>query len=142
MVIARNLLRVMSEEGTTRRATGGFAQEGGVDMGMSAEGEQTFAVPWEQAYPKVLEAIPTVPKMRVRTADPSTGRIEVNKKISWKSWGEDIFVDVYQPTPGQTTVKVRSEVKAQLVDWGVNKQNVQSILAAVSQAFGAAPPPA
>jgi hypothetical protein len=110
-------------------------------MGMSAEGEQTFAVPWEQAYPKVLEAIPTVPKMRVRTADPSTGRIEVNKKISWKSWGEDIFVDVYQPVPGQTTVKVRSEVKAQLVDWGVNKQNVQSILAAVSQAFGAPQPP-
>jgi hypothetical protein len=110
-------------------------------MGMSAEGDQTFAVPWEQAYPKVVEAIPTVPKMRVRTADPSTGRIEVNKKMGWKSWGENVFVDVFQPGPGQTTVKVRSEVKAQLVDWGVNKQNVQSILAAVSQALGTAPPP-
>jgi hypothetical protein len=81
--------------------------------------------------------------MQVRTADPSTGRIEVNKKMGWKSWGENVFVDVFQPAPGQTTVKVRSEVKAQLVDWGVNKQNVQSILTAVSQALGAAssPPP-
>jgi Protein of unknown function (DUF1499) len=110
-------------------------------MGMSAEGEQTYSVAWEQAYPRVLEAIATVPKMRVRTADPSTGRIEVNKKISWKSWGEDIFVDVYQPAPGQTTVKVRSEVKAQLVDWGVNQQNVQGILEAVARAVGVPPPP-
>ena len=107
-------------------------------MGMSAEGEQTFAVPWEQAYPKVVEAIPTVPKMRVRTADPSTGRIEVNKKMGWKSWGENVFVDVFQPGPGQTTVKVRSEVKAQLVDWGVNRANVDAILQAVTDAVGQA----
>lgn len=110
-------------------------------MAMSAEGEQTFSVPWEQAYPAVVQAIPTVPKMSVRTADRSTGRIEVNKKMGWKSWGENIFVDVFQPAQGQTTVKVRSEVKAQLVDWGVNKQNVQSILVAVAQSLGAAPPP-
>jgi hypothetical protein len=110
-------------------------------MGLSAEAEQSFAVSWDQAWPSVLQAIPTVPKIQIRTADPSTGRIQVNKKMSWKSWGEVIFVDVYQAAPGQTTVKVRSEVKAQLVDWGVNKQNVLGILAAVAGALGAPPGP-
>jgi hypothetical protein len=38
-------------------------------MAMSAEGEQTFSLPWDQVYPAVLQAIPTVPKMSVRTAD-------------------------------------------------------------------------
>jgi hypothetical protein len=109
-------------------------------VGMSAEREHTFEVPWEQAYPKVLEAIPTLPKMDVRSADPGTGRVEVKKKMSWKSWGEDVFVDVFQPSPGRTTVRVRSEVKAQLVDWGVNKQNVDGILGAVSRALESPPP--
>jgi hypothetical protein len=110
-------------------------------MAMSAEGEQTFSLPWDRVYPAVIEAIPTVPKMSVKTADQSTGRIQVNKKMGWKSWGEHIFVDVFQPEPGQSTVKVRSEVKAQLVDWGVNKQNVQGILEAVARKLGVAPAP-
>jgi hypothetical protein len=65
----------------------------------------------------------------------------VNKKMGWKSWGEHIFVDVFQPAPGQSTVKVRSEVKAQLVDWGINKKNVQGILEAVARELGVASVP-
>ncbi|HEX2025951.1 MAG TPA: DUF1499 domain-containing protein [Actinomycetota bacterium] len=107
-------------------------------MGLSAEAERTFDVPWDRAYPAVVQAIPTVPKMQVRTADPSTGRIQVSKRMSWKSWGEDIFVDVFQPSEDQTTVKVRSQVKAQLVDWGVNRANVDAILQAVTDAVGSA----
>lgn len=108
-------------------------------MGMSAEREQVFALPWEQVWQTTLNAIPTVPKMTVGQADPSSGRIQVNKGFSMKSWGEDITVDVFQPTPGQSTVRVHSQVKAQLVDWGVNKANVEAILGAVSQALGVAP---
>jgi hypothetical protein len=108
-------------------------------MGMSAEREQVFALPWETVWQATLNAIPTVPKMKVGSADPSSGRILVNKGFSMKSWGEDITVDVFQPSPGQSTVRVHSQVKAQLVDWGVNKANVEAIIGAVSGAVGVAP---
>lgn len=108
-------------------------------MAMSAEGERTFSLPWEQVYPAVLQAIPTVPKMSVRTADQSTGRIQVNKKMGWKSWGEHIFVDVFQPEPGQSTVKVRSEVKARRL--GRQQAERAGILEAVARELGVAPAP-
>ena len=44
-------------------------------MAMSAEGDQTFSLPWDRVYPAVIQAIATVPKMSVRTADKSTGQI-------------------------------------------------------------------
>jgi hypothetical protein len=108
-------------------------------MGMSAQREQAFALPWETVWQATLNAIPTVPKMKVGQADPSTGRILVNKGFSMKSWGEDITVDVFQPSPGQSAVRVHSQVKAQLVDWGVNKANVEAIMGAVAGALGVSP---
>jgi hypothetical protein len=108
-------------------------------MALSAEGEQVFAVPWDRAWETTLQAIVSVPKMKVDQAEPSTGRILVKKGFSFKSWGEDITVDVIQPAPGQSTVRVHSQVKAQAADWGVNKGNVAAILGAVSQALGVQP---
>jgi hypothetical protein len=108
-------------------------------VGLSAEGEQMFAVPWDRAWQTTLQAIMSVPKMKVDQAEPSTGRILVKKGFSFKSWGEDITVDVIQPAPDQSTVRVHSQVKAQAADWGVNKGNVATILGAVSQALGVTP---
>jgi hypothetical protein len=108
-------------------------------MALSAEGEQVFAAPWDRVWQATLQAIPSVPKMKVQQADPSTGRIVVKKGFSFKSWGEDVTVNVLQPAPGQGAVRVHSQVKAQAVDWGVNKANVDGILGAVAQALGVAP---
>jgi hypothetical protein len=107
-------------------------------MALTAEGEQVFAVPWDRVWQATLQAIPSVPKMKVEQADPSTGRILVKKGFSFKSWGEDVTVDVFEPAPGQGAVRVQSQVKAQAVDWGVNKANVDGILGAVAQALGVA----
>jgi len=106
-------------------------------MGLSAEEQRTYQVPWDQAFDKVTHALGTVPKMVVKNADRSTGRIQVSKKMSLKSWGENVLVDVFEAGPGQTTVKARSQLKAQLVDWGANKQNLRSVFEAVERALGA-----
>jgi hypothetical protein len=108
-------------------------------LALSAEGEQVFAVPWHRAWQTTLQAIISVPKMKVDQAEQSTGRILVKKGFSFKSWGEDITVDVIQPAPGRSTVRVHSQVKAQAADWGVNKGNVAAILGAVSQALRVEP---
>ena len=108
-------------------------------MALSSEGEQVFAAPWDRFWQATLQAIHSVPKMKVQQADPSTGRIVVKKGLSFKSWGEDVTVNVLQAAPGQGAIRVHSQVKAQAVDWGVNKANVDGILGAVAQALGVAP---
>jgi hypothetical protein len=44
-------------------------------MAISAEREQAFSLLWDGVYLAVLQAISTGPKLSVRTADQSTGRI-------------------------------------------------------------------
>ena len=105
-------------------------------MGLSAEEQRTYAVPRAQAFDRIVQALQQMPKMRVGSTDPATGHIEGGTKVSWKSWGEKILIDVTEPSPGQTSVTVRSQLKAQLVDWGANKQNLGKVFEAVEQALG------
>jgi uncharacterized protein (DUF1499 family) len=105
-------------------------------MGLSAEEERTYPVDRAKAYDGVVQALQQMPKVKVRTADPASGHIEAGTKISLMSWGEKLLVDVFELSPGQTVVKVRSQLKAQLVDWGANKKNVAGVFQAVEQALG------
>ena len=97
---------------------------------------RTFAQPKQIVFDAAQRAIPTVGKMRVRNVDPANGRIDVTKGVSLKSWGESITVDVQEAGPNESTVRVGSRVRAQLVDWGVNKQKVDTVLNAISLQLG------
>jgi hypothetical protein len=106
-------------------------------MAMSHESEAVFPQPRDRVYRALTEAIEEMPKLKVRDADPVRGHLDVAKAVSWRSWGEKITVDLSEPTAGQTRMKVRSAVRAQLVDWGVNRQNVETIIGATTQRLGA-----
>ena len=106
-------------------------------MAMSHEAEAVFPQARDRVYQAIVAAIESSPKLKVRSSDPVQGHLDVSKSVSWKSWGEKITVDLSEPNPGQTRVKVRSAVRAQLVDWGVNRQNVEAIIEATTQQLGA-----
>jgi uncharacterized protein (DUF1499 family) len=106
-------------------------------MALSHEAEAVFPQPRDRVYQAVVEAIEAMPKVKVREGDPVRGHLDVSKAVSWKSWGERITVDLSEPTPGQTTMRVRSAIRAQLVDWGVNRQNVEAIIEGTTQRLGA-----
>jgi hypothetical protein len=106
-------------------------------MALSHEAEAVFPQPRERVYDAVVAAIEGSPKLKVRSADPVQGHLDVSKSISWKSWGERITVDLAEASPGQTRMRIRSAVRAQLVDWGVNRQNVEAIIEATTQQLGA-----
>jgi hypothetical protein len=106
-------------------------------MALSHEAEAVFPQPRDRVYEAVAAAIEGTPKLKVRSADPVRGHLDVSKSVSWKSWGERITVDLSESTPGQTRMRVRSAVRAQLVDWGVNRQNVEAIIEATTQQLGA-----
>jgi hypothetical protein len=106
-------------------------------MAMAHESEAVFPQPRDRVYQAVVDAIGAMPKLKVRDADPVRGHLDVAKSVSWRSWGEKITVDLSEPSAGQTRMKVRSAVRAQLVDWGVNRQNVEAIIEATTQQLGA-----
>jgi hypothetical protein len=106
-------------------------------LALSHEAEAVFPQPRDRVYRAIVDAIGSMPKMKVRDADPVRGHLDLSKSVSWRSWGERIAVDLSEPTAGQTRMRVRSAVRAQLVDWGVNRHNVEAIIEATSQQLGA-----
>jgi hypothetical protein len=106
-------------------------------MALAHESEAVFPQPRDRVYKATVDAIEAMPKLKVRDADPVNGHLDVAKSVSWRSWGERITVDLSEPTAGQTRMRVRSAVRAQLVDWGVNRQNVEAIIDATTQQLGA-----
>ena len=105
-------------------------------MGRSYEAERSFAQPKTVVFDAAQRAIPTIKGMSVRSADPASGRIAASKGVSLRSWGENVSVVVEDDGPDRSRVKVESRLKAQLMDWGANKQNVESVLNAIALQLG------
>ena len=108
-------------------------------MGIKNEATATYAKPWTEVFQAAQSALPASTKMQVRQADPATGLIVLSRPMSAMSWGEDVQVQVWETAPGQAGVRVSSQLKFGLVDWGKNKKNIQAILQSIGSAVGAAP---
>jgi hypothetical protein len=94
------------------------------------EGETEFSHPKAEVFAAVLEAVPRVKGMKVKSSDEASGQILVTTGVSFKSWGEKLPIAVREAGPGKAVLSVSSSSKMALVDWGKNKQNVARILAA------------
>ncbi|HWC32889.1 MAG TPA: hypothetical protein VG709_07155 [Actinomycetota bacterium] len=105
-------------------------------MGRTYEEERTFAHPKTTVFDAAQRAIPTIKRMRVKQADAASGRLVVTKGMTLKSWGEDVSIVVEDDGPDGSRVRVASRVKAQLMDWGTNRQNVESVLDAIALQLG------
>jgi hypothetical protein len=101
-------------------------------MGIKNADAAMFPKNWFEVYQAAVNVIPTLPKMKVKSADQGTGRIIAGKGVSMLSWGEEVIIDVWEVSPGKAGVRVTSQLKAQLVDWGKNKKNVGEVLDAIA----------
>jgi nitrate reductase NapAB chaperone NapD len=97
------------------------------------EGQAEFSHPKAKVFAAVLEAIPTVKGMKVKSSDEASGQILAATGVSFKSWGEKVPIAVSESGPGKSIVSVTSQSKMALVDWGKNKQNLERILAATDR---------
>jgi hypothetical protein len=59
------------------------------------------------------------------------GSITAETRPSARSWGEVIEAGVAAHSPGAVTVRVASESRAQLFDWGKNQENVDKVYRAI-----------
>jgi hypothetical protein len=105
-------------------------------MGITNDGTAVFQRNWLDVFQAAQHVLPTVKKMKVKSADQSTGRIVASSGMSMASWGEEVIIDVWEHSPGWAGVRVTSQLKAQLVDWGKNKKNLAKVFDALSAALG------
>lgn len=76
-------------------------------------------------------------KMNIKseTAMPNGVLFQFGHSISMSSWGENITITLSAQTPEYTTVTICSKcaMPTQIVDWGKNKSNVDSIFAFINR---------
>jgi hypothetical protein len=68
-------------------------------------------------------------RWRLRRLVRDPGAVAARTKTSFKSWGEDIRVEVTSELPQSATIVIssRSALKTTLIDWGVNRRNVEQL---------------
>lgn len=65
----------------------------------------------------------------IRKRDQAAGHLEAIFPVSWRSWGEDVGVDVLG-VDGDALVQIKSKSRwpLTLADWGKNAENVRRFL--------------
>jgi Protein of unknown function (DUF1499) len=89
-------------------------------------------LPPAAALDRAADALRRVGARRVR-ATAAEGRATGRRRTSRVSWGEDITVTVQPLSDGSSRVTVRSDgwPFQPLVDWGVNRRNVEAMVDAM-----------
>lgn len=88
------------------------------------------------SYNKTFEAVKKALedcKFSIRKADKKTGEIKASAGISFWSWGETLNISVSKVNKNKTKVSISSGVKAQLIDWGKNKKNIDKFFDALDR---------
>ena len=97
------------------------------------------SAPPDVALRALHQAVSALAKQETIAVDGSTitGRVGV----SARSWG-DLLTGTVQPVPNgsRVTVKSRSRLRTQFLDWGKHRKNVTEVLARVTSALGGSPP--
>ena len=103
-------------------------------MGLiDSKGGADFNYPQSTVMQALLQAIPGIKGMRVDQVDEAGGYIVAKAGASMASWGEKIPIQVTALSQSTCRVDMRSAVRAQLVDWGKNKKNIEAILDATDR---------
>ena len=96
--------------------------------------QESVEVPYGpvQAVQVVREAlIESGLPITIKTTDPASGHIEGTVGVSAVSWSEEVSIDVAPGSkPGSSVVSVKSR-SWQLIDWGKNRGNVETIVARI-----------
>lgn len=86
------------------------------------------ATPFDAVFLKCVHAL-QAEQARIQLQDIASGRIEASTPMSWRSWGENICVELSRVRADCTRVKLTStpRLKTTLVDYGKGVQNVERI---------------
>jgi hypothetical protein len=85
--------------------------------------------PTDQALATCAEALRVMPKTKVNEVNPEAHWIRAKRGLSWRSWGDQIRIDVQGNEDHTSLIQVSSRpcLRTTLVDWGSNLRNVAAI---------------
>lgn len=91
-----------------------------------AKSEETFDLPKELLFEKVKEVIINS-KFELIDTDKDKFEILATSKASFKSWGENLYID-FESKGDETVMKFCSVTVFQIYAWGKNQKNYTSLL--------------
>jgi hypothetical protein len=95
--------------------------------------EQICDIPKDLLFDKIIEVI-NDSGFKLARADKSRHTILATARISWKSWGENIYIDLEESEQG-TRMKFRSVTFFQIYSWGKNRKNCDDLQEAIDQSL-------
>jgi hypothetical protein len=97
---------------------------------------RAYPVPPQAALDAAARAMAKVPKASSITSDPTTGVVTAKVGVSFKSWGENLRVQVGAHPPAGAAVSCTAELKMGLVDWGKCKKDLADFFLALDAEIG------
>jgi hypothetical protein len=95
--------------------------------------EQVYEISIDLMFDKIIEVIHDS-KFKLARAEKSKYTVLATTGISWKSWGENIYIDLEESGEG-TLMKFCSVTFFQLHSWGKNRKNCDDLLEAIDQSL-------
>ena len=85
--------------------------------------------PYDEVFENCIRALETIEKSEVKSADPSTGKIEATIGWGWKSFAQKITIEIAGSEADLTGAVILSRPKMQtaMIDFGKNLENVETI---------------
>ena len=95
--------------------------------------EQHFDLDKALMFEKIIEVIEHSP-FKLVVADPNRLSILATSSISWKSWGENLYIDLVEEENG-CKLLFCSATLFQIYDWGKSEDNFQRLTAEIENSF-------
>lgn len=92
-----------------------------------------FDIPRELVHEKIIEVIKDSP-FEIKYADRDAFEILAVSKMSWMSWGENIYLTLVE-TEGKTRIRFDSVALFQIYTWGKNEKNFEIFLEKVEDSL-------
>ena len=88
--------------------------------------EKEFDIPQELMFDKIVEVI-NDSTFKLVQADKERFEILAITKISWISWGENLYIS-FETNEGKTIMKLCSVTLFQITSWGKNEKNYNELI--------------
>lgn len=91
------------------------------------ESSNTYAVPAGVVFNAAAQAVQYLPGWRVKEINPVGWYITAAVAFGFWSYGENILVQLTEPTPGQPVVNASSSSVFAIFDFGKNRRNIDKL---------------
>jgi hypothetical protein len=95
------------------------------------ESSSTYTIPAGAVFNAAAQAVQNLPGWRAREINPAGWYVNGSVPFNFWSYGENILVQVTEPTPGQPVVNASSSSVFALFDFGRNRRNVEKLFAEI-----------